>query len=133
MKPYSIDLRQKIVDTYVEGKTSQRQLAKQFRVALSFIENLLKYYRATGSVAPKKRRVQTPTQLNAEQLATFAQLVVDNNDATLAELRVLLYERTGVSIGTTTVDRMLKKLNLTVKKKHFTQQQKRLNGCKVYE
>jgi transposase len=116
MKPYSIDLRQKIVDTYVEGKTSQRQLAKQFRVALSFIENLLKYYRATGSVAPKKRRVQTPTQLNAEQLATFAQLVVDNNDATLAELRVLLYERTGVSIGTTTVDRMLKKLNLTVKK-----------------
>jgi transposase len=39
MKTYSLDLRQKIVDAYAEGKISQRQLAKQFRVALSFRAN----------------------------------------------------------------------------------------------
>lgn len=32
---------------------SQRQLAKQFRVALSFIEKLLKQHQETGSIAPK--------------------------------------------------------------------------------
>lgn len=37
-----IDLRQKIVDAYAEGNISQRQLAKQFQVTLSFIEKLLK-------------------------------------------------------------------------------------------
>ena len=68
MKAYSLDLRQKIVDTYLEGKTSQRLLAKQFRVALSFIEKLLKQHRETGSIAPKVRLQQTPTKLNQEQL-----------------------------------------------------------------
>jgi transposase len=116
MKPYSLDLRQKIIDTYDEGETSQRELAEQFRVALSFIEKLLKQYRETGSIAPKKRTEQTPTKLNAEQLATLEQLVTDNNDATLSELRNLLYQKTDVLISVATVDRMLKKLNLTVKK-----------------
>jgi transposase len=50
MKAYSIDLRQKIIDTYQAGDISQRQLAERFRVALSFIEKLLKQYRETGSI-----------------------------------------------------------------------------------
>ena len=48
MKAYSLDLRQKIIDTYLAGDISQRQLAKRFRVALSFIEKLLKQYRETS-------------------------------------------------------------------------------------
>jgi len=116
MKAYSLDLRQKIVETYAEGKISQRQLAKQFRVALSFIEKLLKQHRQTGSIAPKVRIEQTPTKLNPEQLKVLEQLVEANNDATLEELRYQLSQKTGVVIGRSTVDRMLTKLNLTVKK-----------------
>jgi putative transposase len=116
MKPYSLDLRQKIVDTYAEGKTSQRQLALQFRVALSFIEKLLKQQRETGSIAPKQRTEQTPTKLNAEQLRVLEQLVEENNDATLDELRYQLEQKTGVLISRSTTDRMLTRLNLTVKK-----------------
>ncbi len=37
MKAYSVDLRQKIIDVYNEGNLSQRQLAKQFHVAKSFV------------------------------------------------------------------------------------------------
>jgi transposase len=116
MKAYSLDLRQKIVETYAEGKISQRQLAKQFRVALSFIEKLLKQHRQTGSIAPKVRTEQTPTKLNPEQLKVLEQLVEANNDATLEELRYQLSQKTGVVIGRSTVDRMLTKFNLTVKK-----------------
>lgn len=116
MKAYSLDLRQKIVDTYAEGKTSQRQLAKPFRVALSFIEKLLKRHRETGNIAPKQRTFQTPTKLHSEQLRLLEQLVEVNNDATLDELRDQLKQKTGVQLGRSTVDRMLTKLNLTVKK-----------------
>lgn len=116
MKAYSLDLRQKIVETYAEGKISQRQLAKQFRVALSFIEKLLKQHRQTGSIAPKVRTEQTPNKLNPEQLKVLEQLVEANNDATLEELRYQLSQKTGVVIGRSTVDRMLTKFNLTVKK-----------------
>ncbi len=133
MKAYSLDLRQKIVDAYAEGNISQRQLAKQFRVALSFIEKLLKQHRETGSIAPKKRTEQTPTKLNSEQLTVLEQLVEENNDATLDELRYQLLQKTGVRIGRSTVDRMLTKLNLTVKKKHSTPRKKRVSVCNSNE
>ena len=129
MKAYSLDLRQKIVDAYAEGNISQRQLAKQFRVALSFIEKLLKQHRETGSIAPKQRIEQTPTKLNTEQLTVLEQLVKENNDATLDELRYQLEQKTGILIGRSTVDRMLTKLNLTVKKKRFIRRKKQVNGC----
>jgi transposase len=116
MKAYSLDLRQKIVDAYAEGNISQRQLALQFRVALSFIEKLLKQHRETRSIEPKVRTQQTPTKLNPEQLSVLVAIVEANNDATLEELRTLLHQQTGVLIGRSTVDRMLQKLNLTVKK-----------------
>ncbi len=116
MKAYSLDLRQKIVTAYAQGGRSQRQLAQQFGVALSFIEKLLKQQRETGSLAPKVRTKQTPTKLNEEQLEVLGQLVEVQNDATLDELRFQLEQKTGVLIGRSTVDRMLTKLQLTVKK-----------------
>lgn len=116
MKAYSLDLRQKIVAAYAQGNRSQRQLAQQFGVALSFIEKLLKQQRETGSIAAKVRTEQTPTKLNSEQLRILEQLVEEHNDATLAELRYQLEQKSGVLIGRSTVDRMLTKLNLTVKK-----------------
>ena len=116
MKAYSIDLREKIIKLHEGGKISQRQLAKQFDVALSFIEKLIKQYRQTGSVEPKKRIEQTPTKLNREQLKVLEKIVEEHNDATLDELSQMLREQTGVLISRVTVDRMLKKLNVTFKK-----------------
>ncbi|AKE65973.1 transposase [Microcystis aeruginosa NIES-2549] len=52
MKPYSLDLRQKIIETYEENNLSQRELAKRFRVALSFIQKLIKQWRETGNLNP---------------------------------------------------------------------------------
>jgi transposase len=131
MKAYSIDLRQKIIDTYQAGDISQRQLAERFRVALSFIEKLLKQYRETGSITPKTRTEQTPTKLNSDQLTKLEELVIANNDATLAELREKLKEATGVLIGRSTVDRMLQKLNLTHKKKVCTRAKKKVIASSV--
>jgi transposase len=126
MKAYSLDLRQKIIDTYLEGGISQRQLAERFKVALSFVEKILKQYRETGSIAPKIRIQQTPPKLNEEQLNILKEIVEANNDATLVEIRLLLEQKTGVLIGRSTVDRMLNRMEFTVKKKHCTRMRKKL-------
>jgi putative transposase len=55
MQPYSLDFRQRIIDTYAEENTSQRKLAQRFRVAPSFVQKILKQYRETGSIEPKQR------------------------------------------------------------------------------
>jgi len=117
-KAYSLDLRQKIVAAYDRGDISQRQLAQQFSVAKSFIQKLLKQRRETGSLAPKVRAKQTPPKLQDRHRAVLAELVETNNDATLAELRDCLHERTGVWVGITTIHTTLKKMELTLKKKH---------------
>ena len=112
MKPYSVDLRQKIIDVYKEGNVSQRQLARQFRVALSFIQKLIKQYKETGNIAPKVRTKQTPTKLSDEQLQVLKELVAENPEATLQELRQKLAAIAGVTISISTVHRMLRRIDL---------------------
>jgi putative transposase len=116
MQPYSLEFRQRIIDTYAEENTSQRQLAQRFRVTPSFVQKILKQYRETGSLEPKQRLEQTPTKLNSAQLDILKNLVEANNDATLAELCDLLFQETNIRVGVSTMFRMLKKQDLTLKK-----------------
>lgn len=116
MKAYSIDLRQKIIDAYHSQPISQRQLALQFGVALSFLQKLLKQYRQTGEIAPQPHGGGGQLKLIPEQLAILAELIETNNDATLVELSELLQEKTGVRVSRATMGRMTQRLNLTVKK-----------------
>jgi transposase len=46
MKPYSLDMRQKIVNTYEAGNTSVRKLAERFQAAQKY---------GTGTTQTKKR------------------------------------------------------------------------------
>ena len=52
-------------------------------------------------------------KLNAEQLLILAELIEENNDATLEELRYLLYQKMGFTISVATMRRMAKLLNMT--------------------
>ncbi len=81
MKAYSVDLRQKIIDAYNQQEGSQRQLAKRFRVSLTFIESLLKRYRTDGTVEPRAHGGGRPAKLKPEQEAHLATLVEEDNDA----------------------------------------------------
>jgi transposase len=115
--PYSIDLRQRVVDAYNENiMTTYAEVAARFSVSLSFVSSILKTYRSSGSVAPKIRQEQTPTKLSAEQLVVLKELIEKDNDATLEELCKVLEERTKVKISVSTMGRMTQRLNTTVKK-----------------
>jgi transposase len=129
MKPYSLDFRQKVVEAYEAGGISQRQLAENFRVTLSFVQGLLKRKRELGTIMPKIRTEQTPTKLNAAQLDVLRQLVEAQPDATLAEFQERLHQKTDVFIAIATVDRMIRlKLKLTLKKKSLSQQKRNGRG-----
>jgi len=119
MKAYSIDFRQKIIDTYQQEKISQRKLANRFNVALSFIYKLLKQYRETGNIEPLPHGGGVQFKLNEEQIAILGELIEKNNDATLEELRVLLHEKTQITISRATIGRYTSRLKYTVKK-NFT-------------
>ena len=116
MKAYSIDLQQKIIEVYENEGISQRQLAKQFRVANCFIVKLLKQDRETGEIAPKPFNGRVKFKLSIEQLRVLAELIENNNDATLDELWQLLKDKTGITFSHITMGRLTQRLKLTVKK-----------------
>ena len=116
MKAYSLDLRQKIVAVYQNEEISQRQLAKRFTVAKSFVIKLLKQYRETGNIKPLAHGGGAKLKINPEQLEILAELIEDNNDATLEELCQMFQEKTNLVVSRATMGRMSQRLNLTVKK-----------------
>lgn len=117
MKPYSIDFREKIIEVWKKENLSIRSLAKRFGVAKSFIQKLLKQYQQTGDIRPLQQGGSPSPKLNSEQLVILVEIMEKNNDATLEELCELLYKETGVQVQKTTMGRISKKLNYSVKKK----------------
>ena len=86
MKPYSIDLRKKIVEVWKKENISIRKLAERFRVSKSFIQKLIKKSQETGDIRPLPQGGSPPSKLNSTQLVLLVELMEKNNDATLEEL-----------------------------------------------
>ena len=118
MKAYSVDLRQKILETYKNKEGSIRQVSVRFKVSRSFVQKLLKQHQQIGSLAPLPHGGGTPPKL-IDYVPTIKKLLEEKNDATLPELCQNLKERTGISVSPSTLCRFLQKLNLT-RKKNFS-------------
>jgi transposase len=118
MKAYSVDLRQKILETYKNKEGSIRQVAERFKVSRSFVQKLLKQHQQMGSLAPLPHGGGTPPKLT-DYVLKIEKLLEEKNDATLPELCQNLKEGTGISVSPSTLCRFLQKLNLT-RKKNFS-------------
>ena len=113
MRAYSNDLRERIVAAVERGEQSIRLIARLFSVSLSCIVRLLQHKRRTGSVQPKPHGGVPPRKLDAAAEARLLELVRDQPDATLAELR----DRLGIHCSLMTIARALKRRKITRKKK----------------
>jgi transposase len=60
----------------VSGRISQKQLAANFGVAVSFVSKVILYHRRYSIIEPSVRLLQTPSKLNEAQLETLRQLVL---------------------------------------------------------
>jgi transposase len=116
MRPYSRDLRLKVVQAYESHEGSMRQLAARFRLSLSCVRDLLSRYRATGDVAPHPHGGGYPAKLKAPGLEALKTLVHATPDATLQELRTRLAATQQVTVSRATISRALTKLGLPRKK-----------------
>jgi transposase len=113
-KPYSIDLRERIV-RFVEAGGSRRGAAAQFVVSESCAIKLLQRWERTGSVAPAVGGGRKPFAL-AEHEAVVRALLAAQPDITLEEMRARLADH-GIVVGRSSIDRYLKVLGVTRKKR----------------
>lgn len=116
--PLSLDLRKRVIVAYQTQEGSQRQLAKRFKVSLSFIRDLSRRYRETGTIEPKPHGGGAVAKLETQHLPIVQKLVDAQPDALLEELCERFAEKTMVQVGTSTMQRAVERLRLSVKKKH---------------
>jgi transposase len=120
MRAYSNDLRERIVAAVEHGEQSIRQIARLFSVSLSCVVRLLQHKRRTGSVQPKPHAGVPRRKLDAPAEARLLELVRDQPDATLAELR----DRLGIRCSLMTIARALQRHQITRKKKTLQAQER---------
>jgi transposase len=112
MRPYSRDLRLRVVQAYEHRAGSMRLLAARFRRSLSCVRDLLTRYRTTGDVAPQPPGGGYPAKLDATGLAARKTFVHATPDATLQELRMHLATTQQLTVSQATSSRALTKLGL---------------------
>ena len=119
MRPYSLDLRERVAAAIDHHDGSIRWIARVFRVSTSFIVRLLQRRRATGTLAPEPHRGGPPPALGPADRERLAALVRAQPDATLEQLR----QRGGFQCSLKTLGYALDRLGLTRTKKslHATQ------------
>lgn len=118
MKPYSVDLREKIVNAYERGGTSIRKVAVQFGVAKSYVQKLLQLQKTQGHLEPKKQGGTIKGKLD-EYGSELAEMVKSHPDATLSEYCEYFGEKYNVWVCTSVMCCTLQKQKLTRKKRLY--------------
>ncbi len=113
MKPYSNDLRDRVVSA-MESGMSCRDAAAQFDIAPSTAGNWHRLYRRTQSFAPQAIGGDRRWKLEAE-VGWIADRLAAIPDLTLAEVRCDLEAR-GVLVSYAGVQRTVRRLGLRFKK-----------------
>lgn len=117
MAAYSIDLRKKILSAWENKEGSQRELAKRFKVSLSFIRDFLRRYRETGEIAARPQGGDRRSKLKGQKEELLKIMVTEQSDIYLREIQAAIKENKGIEVSISSLSRTLNRLNLKRKKK----------------
>jgi transposase len=115
VKPYSLDLRQKIVDAVDSGLTHE-EVAARFGVSTDSVSRYHKLWRETGQLNPRPIP-GPPPRIPREDYPALAALLDLHHDATLAEHCALWQEAGHALVSPATMCRAQQKLGWTRKKR----------------
>ena len=119
-KPYSDDLRRRILQAYAQEEGTQARLAQRFRVSLGYVEKIRGQQIRTGKMERlphhpgRKPKFTGPVR---EQLRSW---LVQQPDLTLWELQEQLREHVRLHVSVLSLWLVLRKIGLRLKKSHST-------------
>lgn len=117
MEAIALPVRARIVRLYDQGWSTTR-IAEALGHSPSGVRRIRQRYRERGTLDPRKRGDGPPPKVTESDRRRLGELVRSQPDATLHELR----EALGLDVSVSTIDRHLRRLKLTFKKKSSTRQ-----------
>ena len=113
-RAYSVDLRERVV-RQVEAGRSVRTGAAMFAVSASFVVKLTQTWRRRGTVAPQPQGGDRRSAALERQRDWLLQLVAEESDLTLAEIRDRLGEQ-GTPASISAIWRFFDRHGISLKK-----------------
>lgn len=125
-----MDLRERIVRACGEGWRTRQEIADDFGVSFWFVRKLMRQWRRTGSLARKPRAGGRKPALDERGRGVLRELVEQQPDATLAELKKRIRSRVGRAVSRSALSRHLQALKLPRKKSPCTPASGTHRGCR---
>lgn len=115
MKPISIDLRKRVIESYEEG-LSFGKIGQRYKMPKGTVQRLIEHYRATGKAEPKPPNSGRKPAFSGGSLRRLEADVLAHPDSTLAELR----QRSRKKVSLVAIHNTLRKvLGFTRKKSRY--------------
>jgi len=118
-RPYSTDLRERVLRACEMGDESQAAIARRFEISESTVGSWLRQLRQDGRRAPKPHGRGFRSILDEEDGAVLRSLIAAKNDATLAKYAQAFTVRNGDEISPSSICRALQRHGLVVKKRLY--------------
>ena len=109
MRPYSYDIRIRVIQALGNGEGSQRQIARRYNVSLTFVQDLLKRYRETGNIIPRRYTGGHHSKIDHNSLQLILTLVDRDPFLPLSRLCERLARERQLRISRATMWRTLRK------------------------
>ena len=117
MKPYSNDLRRRLVAAYETQIYSQREVAELFGVSLATVKNFLQRHRETGSPDALPPAGGKPSALDEQARGFVRDLLSQDNDLSREELCQRVERAYRQRVSCPTMCRVVQALGLPRKKR----------------
>ncbi len=117
MKPYPLELRQRIVEAVDQQLWTIEEIAEMFSITERYVYKLLALRREGGDLTPRPNNGGAVAKLDEQRLLKLAELVAAQPDATLQELCQMINRRDCRKVTISTICRGLQKINFTRKKR----------------
>jgi transposase len=116
-KPYSVDLRKRIIHAYESGEGSQAEIAEKYQVGKATVERYWRLYQEKGDVLPNLEKPGRPSSIGEKDVSKIKAWIEAKPDITLNELKSRYNALKGSAVGQTTIHRLLVKRGFKRKKK----------------
>ena len=119
-KPLGDDLRRKFLFAYDQGQGTLEELAGRFLVSLGWAKKISAARNRSGQAKRVPHKPGRKPRVGAEQQKLVIAWVASQPDLTLIEIKAKLQAEAGITLGVPRIWRLLRKLNLRLKKSRST-------------
>ena len=129
-RPYSLDLRERVVALHSQGELTQQQIADQLNLGVATVGRWVRRARAEGSPAAHRSGRGPAPMVGEREWAWIEEILRDRPDSSMQEVTWDLEEKHGFVVSRSTVQKAVRQRGWTPKKRRSAPRNRNRNASR---